>query len=239
MVGCCHGRPHRWGVRYDARHAEAGLTHALVGVRLFPVQLLEAALALLIVSTGAVLVAAGAAPGAAFTWYVSAYAVARFFLELARGDAERPSLLGFSQPQWLSLACACVVTALAAADAVPWHPWDAAPPVIACAMGVLALRRRSRGAAHVAALAPAHLQEIAAAVAHGAWDRGVPPHVVLTSQGIRVSAGPGHVTLSSADGGMTDALARDLARHAAGALPASGRADVLAGGAGVFHVVMR
>jgi hypothetical protein len=239
MVGCCHGRPHRWGVRYDERHADAGMARALVGVRLFPVQLLEAALALLIVAAGALLVAAGAASGAAFTWYVSAYAVARFFLELARGDAERPAWLGFSQPQWLSLACASAVTALAAAGAVPWHPWDAAPVLIAGAMGVLAARRRGRGAAHTAALGPAHLQEIVAAVARGSRDGAGPPTVVRTSQGIRVSAGPRHVTLSSDDGAMTIALARDLARHAAGALPDPGRPEVVAGDARVFHVLMR
>jgi hypothetical protein len=177
-------------------------------------------------------------PGAAFTWYVSAYAVARFLLELARGDAERPAWRGFSQPQWLSLACAVVVSVLAATGAVPRHPWDAAPVLIVAAMIVLTLRRRRRGPAHEAALGPAHLQEIAAAVARGARDRAGRPDVIRTSQGIRVSAGPGHVTLSS-DDGMTTALAHDLARYAAGALPAQGRRDVVAAGGGVFHVVLR
>jgi hypothetical protein len=35
MVGCCHGRPHRWGVRYRKEHADAGFTFYFVGVRLF------------------------------------------------------------------------------------------------------------------------------------------------------------------------------------------------------------
>ena len=206
MVGCCHGRPHRWGVRYGDRHAAAGFTPALVGVRLLPLPLIEAAIALLVVAAGFALVVAGAAAGAAFTIYVSAYAVARFFLELARGDAERPVWRGFSQPQWLSLLCAGAVAALAAAGALPWHPWDAAPALLAGAIAVLALRRRRRGAAHTAALAPAHVQELVAAVAR-AGGRGGPPGIVRTSLGIRVSAGPAHVTLSRDGTPMTAALA--------------------------------
>src|SRR5262249_1709975 len=34
LVGCCHGRPWRWGVRYGAEHADAGFPPYLVGVRL-------------------------------------------------------------------------------------------------------------------------------------------------------------------------------------------------------------
>jgi len=39
MVGCCHGRPMRWGVSYRREHREAGLAHYLVRVRLFPYSL--------------------------------------------------------------------------------------------------------------------------------------------------------------------------------------------------------
>jgi prolipoprotein diacylglyceryltransferase len=145
MVGCCHGRPHRWGVRYGHVHTATGLAPALVGVRLFPVQLAEAALAAVIVAVGLTLVAGGAAPGDAFTWYVGAYAVVRFGLEEARGDAARPHLAGFSQPQWLSLACAGAVAILAATGAVRWQAWDGAVVAIAAGMGLIALRRRSRG----------------------------------------------------------------------------------------------
>jgi Prolipoprotein diacylglyceryl transferase len=35
MAGCCHGRPHGWGVRYREEHAAAGFTPCFVGVRLF------------------------------------------------------------------------------------------------------------------------------------------------------------------------------------------------------------
>src|SRR5258705_1231483 len=32
MVGCCHGRPHSWGVCYRQEHAAAGFTSYYVGV---------------------------------------------------------------------------------------------------------------------------------------------------------------------------------------------------------------
>src|SRR5215467_14328359 len=41
MVGCCHGRPHHWGIRYRPEHAAAGFTDYYVGVTLFPIQLVE------------------------------------------------------------------------------------------------------------------------------------------------------------------------------------------------------
>jgi prolipoprotein diacylglyceryltransferase len=41
MVGCCHGRPHRWGICYRQEHANAGFPQYYVGVRLFPIQAVE------------------------------------------------------------------------------------------------------------------------------------------------------------------------------------------------------
>src|SRR5579864_1742628 len=41
MVGCCHGRPHAWGVCYRESHATVGFPEYYVRVRLFPVQALE------------------------------------------------------------------------------------------------------------------------------------------------------------------------------------------------------
>src|SRR5262249_39131819 len=37
MVGCCHGRPSRWGIRYTPDHAAAGFTDYYVGVVLSPI----------------------------------------------------------------------------------------------------------------------------------------------------------------------------------------------------------
>src|SRR5262249_38293875 len=103
MVGCCHGRPYRWGVRYRDKHASAGFPRYLVGVPLFPIQLVESAIVLGVVCVGIAIALQRATPGEALAWYVAAYGVARFSLEFLRGDAERPYYLGFSQPQWISL----------------------------------------------------------------------------------------------------------------------------------------
>jgi prolipoprotein diacylglyceryltransferase len=227
MVGCCHGRPHRWGVRYDAAHGDAGLAWPLVGVRLFPLQLIEAALVALVVAAGAVMVAAGAAPGAAFTFYVAVYALVRFGLEFVRGDAERPYWHGFSQPQWLSLACSGAVAAAAVAGLVPARPWDATVVVIGLAM--LLARRRP-------ALRAAEVQEVVTAIRASMTPDGAPPDVVRTSRGLSVSAGPGHVTVS---GEIGDALERELARIVPGVLGWSCAARVTHGRGGVRHIVAR
>src|SRR5215475_3904849 len=38
MVGCCHGRPFRWGICYRPEHAAEGFASHLVGLSLFPIQ---------------------------------------------------------------------------------------------------------------------------------------------------------------------------------------------------------
>lgn len=103
-VGCCHGRPCRVGVRYGAEHVRTGFPAALVGVRLAPVQLADAAL-------NAVAVAAAATArwrhpdlaGEPTVLYATIYAAGRFCLELVRGD-RRPYLAGLSEAQWTGLA---------------------------------------------------------------------------------------------------------------------------------------
>ena len=63
MGGCCHGRPHRWGVRYRKEHADAGFTHYYVGVRLFPIQAVESIWVLMLVIVGSIIVLGRQAPG--------------------------------------------------------------------------------------------------------------------------------------------------------------------------------
>jgi hypothetical protein len=59
MVGCCHGRPHRWGVCYRAQHATAGFPAYYVGIRLFPIQAVESLWVFFVVCTGTLLVLSG------------------------------------------------------------------------------------------------------------------------------------------------------------------------------------
>ena len=126
MVGCCHGRPCPWGIRYRSEHADEGFAHYLVGVRLFPIQALESLFVFLVVIAGSVAVLRGHPAGTAFTLYTIGYGFARFCLEFFRGDSDRPYTLGFSQGQWLSLWLMCGVVWAELAGRMPFHAWHLA-----------------------------------------------------------------------------------------------------------------
>jgi len=101
LAGCCHGRPSRLGITYGEEWARDGSPPHMVGVRLFPVQGLEAlGLTLLWASGFATLLLAGT--GYATVWFLVGYAILRFGLEGLRGDP-RPELFGFSEARWMCL----------------------------------------------------------------------------------------------------------------------------------------
>jgi prolipoprotein diacylglyceryltransferase len=125
MVGCCHGRPHGWGVTYSKESATADFPEHLVGVRLFPVQAVESFWVLAIVLAGVVQVIGGQPSGSALSSYVVAYGLGRFGFEFLRGDHLRHYFCGVSEAQWTSLiTTAAVVTAeqYGALPARSWHP---------------------------------------------------------------------------------------------------------------------
>jgi Prolipoprotein diacylglyceryl transferase len=101
LVGCCHGRPSRLGISYPQGHVADGFPSHLVGVRLFPVALFEAASLLAIAAFGLVALPF-AHQGAVLSWYLAAYAIVRFGLEAARGDS-RPEFAGISVNRWMCL----------------------------------------------------------------------------------------------------------------------------------------
>src|SRR5262249_35858044 len=103
MVGCCHGKPHHWGVRYTEEHAAEGFPDCYVGVRLFPVQVLESLVVLSIIVACSWLFLQGRPAGTVLTTYVVSYSVARIWLEELRGDRARPYWGRFSEAQWTSL----------------------------------------------------------------------------------------------------------------------------------------
>jgi prolipoprotein diacylglyceryltransferase len=93
-AGCCHGRPSRFGAR-------SPLEGPLFGVRLFPLQLVEALWIAAVTTVGLALALGQAGSGASVTWWLLGYGAGRFVLELARGDAGRPMLGPLSEAQWL------------------------------------------------------------------------------------------------------------------------------------------
>jgi hypothetical protein len=162
MVGCCHGRPCSWGVRYGPGHADDGFPSHLTGIRLFPIQLLESATVLVVVVWGTVLITRGHPPGEALVLYVMGYGAARFVFEFARGDADRSYLAGFSEAQWTSLLLMAVALAAGLQGSLPLHAWHlASAGLVAVCVVAVACRRWLASVPTHQILHARHLDEIA------------------------------------------------------------------------------
>lgn len=190
LAGCCHGRPSSFGVTYGAEHAERGFPRHLVGIRLFPVQAVEAA-GLVVIGMTSLAALPFAAPGRVFAWFLAGYAVLRFGTEALRGD-RRPHWLGMSIPRWM---------ALAELGAAMWITRDGGAPVRDAAIAVLLLITLAAALAAVrffdrrpAFLAPAHAAEVRAAaraLADEAPDDADGPRATVTSRGVGVAVSTG------------------------------------------------
>lgn len=257
LVGCCHGRPHRWGVCYQHAHATAGFPAYYVEVRLFPIQVVESLSVLSIVLVGTMLVWRGYPPGEALAWYVVSYGAMRFGFEFTRGDVGRPDLWGFSEAQWTSLLLMGAGAGADMAGVVTLHPWHSAVTAgLAITMLVVACQRRRQRTATHRLLHPAHVKEIAEAVAvasHRAIHPGplaiqhVTPtevHVECTSLGLQISASSittaagalHHYALSWRQNLMTHEGATALARLILQLTRAPASYELMQGSQGVFHV---
>jgi hypothetical protein len=245
MVGCCHGKPHRLGVRYRHEHADAGFSRDLVAVRLFPIQLLEALCALAIVIAGSILLLRGAPPGAIVALYAVTYGLARFLLELGRGDAARPYLGGFSEAQWISLFLLAFIAWAGYAGLLPLRSWHlAAAASLALTMIAVAAARRLRRTPRHRLLHARHIEEIAAAVARAS---GPEIQIARTSLGIKLSASRSqgadglacHYALSREGSPMTKETAEILAALLDALTGSRGSMELIEGGPGVFHVLRR
>jgi len=257
LVGCCYGRPSRWGVRYTEEHAAAGFPASLVGVRLFPIQAVESFWVLCTVAVGTFFVWSGNAPGTAIAWYVITYDTGRFVFEFARGDADRPYWLGFSQPQWLSLVLTGGVVMAELTSSLPFSRWHlAAFASLVATVIAVSLKRRSQRTPTFRLLHPRHIQQVANAVkalcASGGHTIAAPDKtftvvaVASTSLGIQISGGQidrgaervHHYTLSSAGDPMTERTARSLAGLIRRLNGAAGSDNLIAGAHGVFHLLI-
>lgn len=248
-----------WGVCYGKEHVAAGFASHFAGVRLFPIQAVEAIWVLGIVAVGSSLVLGGGAPGTALAWYVVMYGLGRFCLEFIRGDSDRPYLLGFSEAQWTSLLLMAAAAVAELAGFIPLHGWHvlAAAGVGLVMIGVT-VRRRAGAAGLHRLLSAKHIGEVAQAVQlveSGEAGEGVAQRtggamgvrVSRTSLGVRISggaiedgrAGLTHYALSSGNGALTQDAAAVLAKLIM-QLRHPGRAGrLLTGQRGVFHVLAR
>jgi hypothetical protein len=190
MVGCCHGRPSRWGIRYGPAHVADGAPSHLLGVQLFPVQALESFAAFCLLVSGVGILLGNNVPGVVTAWMIAGYGLVRACLEFLRGDPERVFIGGFSEAQWTSVTLLWCVSWAESFGLLPFDPWHtAAATTLTIVMIIVLVIRRVRPTPVHALLDPCHVREIAAAVAHGDADpmrSGI--YVGTTSLGFRISA---------------------------------------------------
>jgi len=249
MVGCCHGRPHAWGVRYDEKGGASEFPKYLIGVRLFPIQVLESFWLFCVVLPGMILVLNGGRPGEAFSWYILAYGTGRFFLEFARGDIERPYLWSFSEAQWTSLLLVCALALSELSGVLVFHSWHVAGAgVIAMTMMAVAVMKRFDNGEGHKLLLPRHIREVALAIEPGREMNGRPNvRVRRTSLGLLISTS--HIktpdadadlyTLSSAKDELNENVAREVARLLLRLRPSTASNELIRGEHGVFHLLVR
>jgi hypothetical protein len=254
MMGCCHGRPHSWGVRYAQGHVAFGFPSTYVGLRLYPVQAVESLWLFGVVLGGSLAVLRDQPPGAALSGYVVAYCTGRFCLEYARGDPERPYYGGFSGPQWTSVLLVLLVVVAEGSALLPWQPWHAgAAAALLVSMVAVGLSRRRHGGTFGQVLNPRHvgefIQQVERVRRRASHGRRAAPGIEIgcTSLGIRVSASRlerdaehvDHYALScrdrTVDARTAEALADLICRtwH-----PAASR-EIVQGGQGVYHLLVR
>jgi len=196
MAGCCHGRPHSWGICYGDAHVAAGFPAYLKQVRLFPVQAVEALWGLLCVAAGSGLLLAGYPAGSGLSSYLMLYGTGRFFLEFYRGDAARAYMGPLSEAQGLSLLFMLGVLLGESTRAIPFFSWHALAFACPAAVGgILALSPSHRQTARL--FRPAHVRELAARLSwfgaetaeEAPSDGANQPAIVLTAtgSGIRIS----------------------------------------------------
>lgn len=251
MVGCCHGGPNRWGVRYGYEHALDGFPPYLVGVRLFPVQAVESLMAFAIVLVGSTMVLSGQPPGAALSWYVIAYGVGRFCLESLRGDPVRLKLWGFSEAQWTSLLLMATAVLAELAGTLPFRFWHIlAVGGIGLSMLLVAAYRRGDKTGRYALNDPRHVRELANALerAYETSSNGA-INMERTSLGIQVSAGQREdnglpvryytISSSSQNGPLTPEKAAIIARLILELRHPDGNTRIVTSRTGIYHLLIK
>jgi hypothetical protein len=252
LAGCCHGRPSRCGVRYGPDHVAIGFPAPFLGVRLLPVQLVEALWAAAAVAVGTWSVLHGAPAGTAWCSYVVLYDLGRFTLEFFRGDAERPYHLGFSSAQWFALVLTALVVAGETAGVLPQERWHTLALIaLVLAMIAVVITRRLRPTTRDLTR-PRHLMEIAEIVNWGgdaplhtpSTDIGAQIRLEQTSLGVRISIGKTggdrittHYGISLADREISAGAAQTVASRILVLKHPTAPSQFLPGRAGVFHLL--
>jgi hypothetical protein len=238
MVGCCHGQPARSGIAYGPEHRRYGVPGYLTGVRLIPVQAIEAAGCGLLAVAGSVTVLAGAPRGTALVVFLDGYAVLRFGLEWVRGDLARPYLHHLSEAQWTSLALTIGVAGGAAVGTLAGGGVATIPAVLLLGAALATNLGRFPGCREL--LAPTHVSELARGLSRLELSRPDRIITTMTSRGLRVSIGEtaehAHYTLSTG-GSLGQDGYRRLARLVLWICRNDSEAELIPGDGGAVHVV--
>lgn len=193
-VGCCYGKPAPFGIRYTDRYAKAGFPDPLIGVRLFPIQLLESSWIFLSVSTGIILSLTSTVTGYGLSSYILIFSSGRFCFELFRGDKARPYLGWLSEAQWISVGMVCSVLILEQMQVLPFHLWHVVAGAVMLFMAAYVVYN-SLHSSVFQLKKPAHIASISKALAlleKGRQQQTAGAHAVhlrQTTAGIQISDG--------------------------------------------------
>jgi hypothetical protein len=123
VVGCCHGGPSRLGICYREENITAAFPPQLLGVRLFPIQIVESLWLAFILSWGCYQIWTGYVPGEVVGWFIAAYCPARFLFELARWRTAHSLYRGLSEAQWTSIGLVASLVLLERFTVLPPSSW--------------------------------------------------------------------------------------------------------------------
>ncbi len=108
LSGCCYG------IKYDGPFSHIYYNSANLftplNVNLFPVQLLEAFLLLILFIILLTMWLKKTKTGQITVVYLTIYAIIRFFLEYLRGDSERGRFINLSTSQWISFMILLIIS---------------------------------------------------------------------------------------------------------------------------------
>jgi hypothetical protein len=247
MAGCCHGKPHSWGVCYQPDRGHEGSSPHLLGVRLLPVQALSSTWLAFTAVVGSLLVLSGASHGSTLGWYIGAYGCGRFALEFLRGDPGRVHRWGLSAAQWTSLLIVLGVSCAGAWQVLPGgHVYVVALAVL-CAVAAVAMLYRGRsGRTGYQLFHPDHLAEVAELIAWADQHTDDEIRAAHTTWGLQLSAGRTahgdetirHYAFSYLDGPPIHRTVHRLADTVCRLAQAQGRREIVVSNHGVIHLLI-
>ena len=194
-VGCCHGKPGKFGYQYGEHHVKDGFTWYYKDVMLFPVQLIESAFVFCIVITGSILLFQHALPGTVLILYTVVYGAFRFGIEFFRGDSERPYWKGLSEAQWTTLLLVAASLVLSFSGYLPFYNWHLIFFLLLTIVSLYVIFVKRKTTKH-RLLHPKNIKELATGLQymmpkennllHGEDD---PINIYRTTEGLAVSSG--------------------------------------------------